>query len=368
MGEDELGMNLFLGDDFFEEEENLDNKDDKNNDVDGKSTDDKNIDDAIEDESPEGVDGDNTEDDTSDDDSDDDMSSPPLYKSLASVLHEQGVLTSVDSSDLEKVESVQDLADLITKEVKSKELADLTDLQKEAVEAFRNGVDPEFFTRQKTVENQLDSITEEILLEDQDLRRQIIYQDFINQGFSQEKANRLTERSISADDDIEDAKEALESIKSNLKDSYNKELENKKLEASKQEKEYKDRQEKLKNKILKSEEIIPGFKVNEVIKKQVYKNMIEPVGKNPVTGNDENSLMKEQRENPEDFSAKLYFVYTATKGFTDFSFFGKKEKNKAINDLERALKNNQHVITGGDPSFLDDSDSSDFVVGDKLSY
>ncbi len=365
MGEDELGMNLFLGDDFYEEDEPINNDDNKT----GNNPVINNDDEPIEDDSPEGVDGDDTEgNDTNEEDDDDNISSPPLYKSLASVLHEQGVLTSVESSDLEKVESVQDLADLITKEVKSKELSDLTDLQKEAVEAFRNGVDLEFFQKQKSVESQLDSITEEILNEDQNLRQQIIYQDFINQGFSEEKAKRLTDRSIAADDDIEDAKEALESIKNNLKENYKQELENKKLEKEKFEREYKERQEKLKNKILKSEEIIPGYKVNDVIKKQVYKNMIEPVSKNPNTGADENSLMKEQRENPDEFSAKLYFVYTATKGFTDFSFFGKKEKNKAINDLERALKNNQHVITGGDPSFIDDGDASDFVVGDKLNY
>ena len=375
MEDEGLGMGLFLDDEFFEDTnesldppekgENIQNIDE--DDVDDTKLDLNNTEDLDEDESSDKVGEDDTEDDDDLDDKEDDTSSPPLYKSLASYLHTEGVLTSVDPSELEKVESIQDLANLITKEVKSKELIDLTDLQKQAVEAFRAGINIEAFQKQKTIENNLDSITDDILTSDQDLREKLIYQDFINQGFSEQKAQRLTSRSVGADDDIEDAREALENIKKGVKDKFDQEKQYNLKETEDAQIKYDKDQALIKKNILEKEEPIKGIKINEAARKQVLSNMLNPVGKNPTTGNDENSLMKDQREN-EDFNQRLYTVYTLSKGFTDFSYFGKKEKNNTVKDIERALKNNQHITTGGSPDFLDDSNSSDFEIGDKIVF
>lgn len=368
--EEELGMNLFLGDEFYEDNDDINNNasdddanDDSNQNNDLDDSDLNNNEEPDEDTNPDGVDGDDTGDSANADD--DDSSSPPLYKSLAAHLHDEGVLSSVDSSKLENINSVQDLADLIAEEVKAKELMDLTDLQKEAVEAFRAGIDVETFKQQKIVENNLDSITEEVIVSDQELREQLIYQDFINQGFSEQKAKRLTERSIEADDDIEDAKEALENIKKGIKEKFLAEQEfNNKQKADAAAKQLSEKKA-LEKAILETEEPIKGIKLNDVARKKVLSTMMNPISKNPQTGVEENELMKDQREN-KDFSQRLYTVYALTKGFTDFSYFGKNEKNSTIKNLEKALKNNQHIIQGGDPSFLDDPNSSDFEIGDKL--
>lgn len=371
MFEDELGMNVFdLGDEFIEDETNLEPptsgeviKDTEN----ALDADDEINEEPNEENNPDKVVADNTEDDEDIDENNDDTSSPPLYKSLASYLQTEGVLTSVDSSKLEKVETVQDLANLIAEEVKSKELQDLTELQKQAVEAFRAGIDVETFQKQKTVENNLDSITEDIINSDQELRSQLIYQDFINQGFSEQKAQRLTDRSIQADDDIEDAKEALESIKKGVKERFEEEQKFKLTQKQKEQEDYITSQKLIEKTILETEEPLKGIKLNQTARKQVLTTMMNPVGKNPTTGVDENQLMKDQREN-KDFSQRLYTVYTLSKGFTDFSYFGKKERTNEIKNIERALKNNQHVLQGGDPSFLDDPNASDYDIGDKIVY
>lgn len=378
--EEELGMNLFLGDDFDYDgdESNVDpnghivdndlgdDDSEENNDESSTQNNINDEEDTNEDEDPERVVGGNTEDEDTDDDDDDvGNSSPPLYKSFASLLHKEGVLASVDSSKLEKVETIQDLANLITEEVKAKELIDLTEEQREAVEAFRSGFDVETFQRQKQTENQLNSITEDTLVENEDLRKQLIYQDFINQGFNESKALKLTERSFATDGDIEDAKEALENIRAGVKERFEEEkrynLEQARLAKEQEEKRIKE----LENSILKTEEPFAGVKLNETARKEIVKNMMVPVGKNPVTGVEENALMKSQREDPE-FSRKLYTVFTLTKGFTDFSQFGKVEGRKIQNDFDKILKNNQHVITGGDASFLDDGNSKDYEIGDNL--
>lgn len=372
MFEEELGMGVFdLGDEFIEETDNLEppvlgevikDKDDELVENEIKEEPDEDAD-----KDPDKVVGENTEDDEDIDENNDDTSSPPLYKSLASYLQTEGVLTSVDSSKLEKVETIQDLADLINEEVKVKELADLTDLQREAVQAFRAGIDVESFQKQKTIESNLDTITEDIINSDQELRSQLIFQDFINQGFSEQKAQRLTDRSIAADDDIEDAKEALENIKKGVKEKFEEEQKFRLTQKQKEQEEYIASQKLLEKTILETEEPLKGIKLNETARKQVLSTMMNPVSKNPITGVDENQLMKDQRES-KDFSQRLYTVYTLTKGFTDFSYFGKSARSNEIKNIEKALKNNQHVLQGGDPSFLDDPNANDYDIGDKILF
>jgi hypothetical protein len=362
--EEELGMiNFDLGDEFYEEDSNPNQNEDDNivvntNEIIEELDEGNNLDEVVEDD---------TEDDEDIDENNDDTSSPPLYKSLASYLQTEGVLTSVDSSKLEKVETIEALAELINEEADARVLRNFTPLQQEAIEAFKNGVDVETFKQQKIVENNLDSITEDIINSDQELRSQLIYQDFINQGFSEQKAQRLTDRSVQADDDIEDAKEALENIKKGVKDRYVEEQTYKSTQKQKEQDDYVASQKLIEKNILETEEPLKGIKLNETARKQILTTMMNPVGKNPVTGVDENQLMKDQREN-KDFSQKLYTVYTLSKGFTDFSYFGKKEKANEIKNIEKALKNNQHVLQGGDASFLDDPNASDFEIGNKILY
>lgn len=368
--EEELGMNVFdLGDEFYEEDTDPTSGEDVIKDSDDVLEADvieKDKEEPNEEENPDKVVRDDTEDEEADDDSDD-TSSPPLYKSLASYLQTEGVLASVDSSRLEKVETIQDLADLINEEADGRVLKNFTPLQQEAIKAFEAGIDAETFQKQKVVENNLDSITEDIINSDQELRSQLIYQDFINQGFSEQKAQRLADRSVAADDDIEDALEALENIKKGVKERFQEEQNFKTTQKQKEQEDYVASQKLIEKTILETEEPLKGIKLNQTARKHVLTTMMNPVGKNPTTGVDENQLMKDQREN-KDFSQRLYTVYTLSKGFTDFSYFGKSERSSEIKNIEKALKNNQHVLQGGDPSFLDDPNASDYEIGDKIVY
>ena len=61
--------------------------------------------------------------------------------------------------------------------------------------------------------NYLESIQEDAINDEgkdgENLRKQLIFQDFINRGFSEERANREVTKSFNSGNDIEDAKEAL---------------------------------------------------------------------------------------------------------------------------------------------------------------
>lgn len=89
-------------------------------------------------------------------------------------------------------------------------------------EALSAGVEPTQIQRYEQYIKALDNITEDnISAEDEageNLRKNLIYQDCINKGFSQQKAMKMVERSIKAGTDIEDAKDALQDNKTFYKD------------------------------------------------------------------------------------------------------------------------------------------------------
>lgn len=375
-GDRNLGMELFdldlndlnIDDEVQNREDddlNLDDQDDSQDDDDkdqGGDGDDSDKDDDQEDVADKDKDTDEEDDPDSDDDAS--TTSPDLYKSLVNVLAEEGVLTEV--AEDKEIKSVNDVIDLIKGEISRQEFADLNDLQREAVEAYRAGIPVEKFNKQKEIEFQLEGITDEVIAEDENLRKQLIFQEFKLKGFSDDKAQKLTERSFNADEDIEDAKSALQSLKTNLKERFNEEkeaLEQEKLAKIEREK---NQQKTIKEKVFKTDEIIKGYKINEGLKKKIYSEIYNPTNINPHNGKRENNLMKYQRENPEEFMHKLYYLFTVTKGFEDFEYFQNKEKTKGVRDLEDALKRSSHVRGGGDPSFLDDKDSFDFEIGDEL--
>jgi len=87
---------------------------------------------------------------------------------------------------------------------------------------------------------------------------------------------------------------------------------------------------------------------------------------NPDTNKPENALMKYQRENPTEFSQKLYFLWKASKGFTNLDYFGNKKASSSVKNLERAIKQSTHVSGGGDPSYSDDINASLLDIGDII--
>lgn len=72
----------------------------------------------------------------------------------------------------------------------------------------------------------LDKISEDQLSEEskeaENLRKQLIYKDFINRGYSEERAKKEVKKSLDTGNEIEDALDALQSNKDFYQESYNK--------------------------------------------------------------------------------------------------------------------------------------------------
>ena len=337
----------------IEDEENIDGSNDGVDEQNNNNTDEDLIDD------PESVVGnedsqDETEDESNQDDSDNSSSDPNLFNSITALLVEKGLL-SVDS-DI-KVEDEDAFVELFKSEIKKTQDSQFNDYQKEYLAKLEKGIPQTVIEKHDTELAQLNSVTEDALKEDVNLRHRVIYQDYVNRGYSDDKAKRLLQRSIELEEDITDSLDAIVSIKElALK---RQESEQAKLiaekEALKQQEE--SRINKIKETIKKSTEVIKDYKITDNVKNKVEKNMFEIVSTNPETNAPENILMKERRENQNDFDFKLYYLFTITNGFKNFDVLTKSSNSKVVNDLERAFKSNTRIKDPGSPAYLQDPES-----------
>ena len=68
--------------------------------------------------------------------------------------------------------------------------------------------------------------------------------------------------------------------------------------------------------------------------------------------------MKFQRENPAEFTQKLYYLWKMSNGFENLDYFKGKGRTSSVKALESAIKNSTHIQGGGNPSYNDDINAS----------
>lgn len=340
-GDDEgVDLNDFINGTFEDNTQGTDSNEDS-----GQN---ENDDDNSDEEQPpeEGVDAsefeqdstqDSTEDNTSvDDDSSADNSSSPLDL-IASTLQAEGV---IDLEEGVKVESSKQILDAVRKKIEENEFADLNDSQKLYIEALRKGV-PEEDVKQNLQNIQaLDNISTDNIEANEELAKTLVTQDFIAKGLSAEKAAKLTQRSLEAGELIEDAKEAHTSLKTLEGDRIKEETKKRTEEEAANAKSNATKLEELKGTVLKKEEFIPGFKTNSATREKVYQNMTKVVSHDK-SGNPLNALNTARAKDPEKIEMIESYLYTVTKGFTDWSTFKNKVKSNAVKDLDEKLKGTQ---------------------------
>lgn len=317
---------------------------------------------AAEGDNPEGVSSDSTE----EGDGGGKDASPQLYQTLATVLKEQGVFSSVEDSLLKDVKDVDSLVEVIKNQIKAEEFKDLTDEQKLVLQDMRAGVTPTTAGKFKTAMDQLNNIDDDLIAENEQVRFDLIYQDFIAKGFAKDQAKKFANRSFAAKEDLADAKEAKMNLIAAVTNRYNtakeKDIADAKAELDKIEAD----KSTLKKRILDTKEVMPGHELSETARKEIYSDMSKMISTNPKTGIPENALMKYQRENPLDYSHKLYFLFKVTNGFKDLSYFSGRKTTNSVKELETALRQSTHVSGGGNPSFADDKNSSFLDIGELV--
>lgn len=291
-----------------------------------------------------------------------------FYSSIASALKEEGILSDLDDETLSKIESPEDFAEAMEAQLK----AQLDERQKRIDEALQVGIEPDEIRKYEGTISYLNTITEDAIIDEsaegEKLRKQLIFQDFLNRGFSKERAQRETQKSISSGSDIEDAKEALASNKEYFKQEYDNII----AEAREAEEAEKARLKKeaadLKKAILEDKEVFEGLELDKTTREKVYNSISKPVYRDPETGEYLTAVQKYERDNRPDFLKKLGVLFTLTDGFTNLDKLvkptAKKQVRKSLRELEHTI-NTTRRNTDGSLNFMSGvSDDSESKVSD----
>lgn len=293
-------------------------------------------------------------------------SSPDVfYSSIASALKDAGVFPDLDDETVKNTKSAEDFAELIEEAAKAR----LEDQQRRVYEALNAGVPNDTVRQYEQTIQYLDSINEESLSAEGDdgenLRKQILYNDFINRGFTQDRANREIKKSFDAGTDVEDAQDALEGLRAYYKDAYSKVLD----DADKAHKAAVARQrqsaEELRKMVMEDELVLGDQKLDKNTRQRVYDAVSKPVYKDPETGKLLTQIQKFQKEKPLEFLKQIGLWYVLTDGGKDLVGFTKgkvrDEKLKAIRDLTHKIKTSSmrpdgslRFATGGDETRSED--------------
>ena len=297
-----------------------------------------------------------------------DGSSPSVYSSIANALKNDGVFPDFEDSDIEALKTPEDFAELFEKAVANR----LDERQKRIDLALGNGVEPDTVRMYEQTLQYLSSINEEVLSaeseEGENLRKQLIYNDLINKGYTQERANREIEKSFKSGSDIDDAKDALEALNKFYKDGYDKVQNEAKARVEAMKEAQRKNSEKFHKMIFEDEVKLGDTVLDKRTRQQVFDAVSKPVYKDPDTGQLLTQVQKFQKENPLEFLKQLGMWYVLTDGGKDATGLVKKqarvEKNKNIRELERKINSSSFNADGSLRYMSGTSGDSDPLLSD----
>lgn len=286
-----------------------------------------------------------------------------FYSSIAKALKEDGIFPDLDDDTINGIKDPEGFAEAIKKQIS----AGLDETQKRVNDALEVGVDPNAVQYFERAISQMEGIKEEDITNEEtgeNLRKQLILRDFMNKGYSKERAEREVKKSLDAGTDVEDAKESLEEIKKHLHKQYDDLIKEAQEEARKDEEQRKKDIEDLKNSMLDDKDVFGDLKVDKATRQKALDTVSKPVWKDPETGDYYTALHKYEKENKLDFLKYVGLIFTLTDGFKSLDGLvkekQKKEARKGISALEKVINSTQRGSDG----------NLEYVTGvnDKESY
>lgn len=273
-----------------------------------------------------------------------------FYSSIAKALKEDGIFPDLDDSIANKIKAPEDFAEVVENQIKSK----LDDRQQRIDRALNVGVEDSEINKYETALNYLDSLKDSDINDEGDkgenLRKQLIYQDFINRGYTKERAEREITKSFNAGTDLEDAKEALSSNKEYFKNSYDLLIEEAEEFAEKEREIIKEQAEALKKSILEESTLFGDINIDKSIRQKAFEAISKPKYKDPDSGELYTELQKYEKENKKEFLKNISLFFTITDGFKNIDKIVKtkvnKEMKKGIKELEHTLNNTSRNSDG----------------------
>lgn len=272
------------------------------------------------------------------------------YSSIAKALKEEGIFPDLNDEDVDGIKAPEDFVEAIEKQIQAK----FDERQKRIDSALNAGVEISEIKRYENTIDYLNSIQDSSLSDESDngekLRQQLIYQDFINRGYSKERAQREVQKSFNAGTDIEDAKEALASNKEFFKGEYDTLIREAQEEERRETQERKAQAEKLRKSILEDSKVFGDIQIDKATRQKVFDTISKPVYKDPDTGELFTAIQKYEMDHRTDFLKNIGLLFTLTDGFKNLDKLVKnkvkREVKKGIRDLENIINNTSRAADG----------------------
>lgn len=336
-----------------EEEVETPGSDDKKQKEKDNTTEDVDPEYLFEDKAPESVgsgkDNEGKEDTASDNDANG-TSPNNFYSSIANACAVDGIFPNLDDETIKKAVDAESFSNLIEAEINAR----FDEKQKRISQALENGVEPTDIKKYESTLNYINTITDAAIAEESEkgeqLRYNLIYQDFINKGITPDKAKKFADRTVDAGTDVEDAKEALLSNKEFFSNAYNKMLQDAQQKADEDKAEREKNAKELERTLMKDKQLFGDMEISNDIRKKAFDSVSKPVYKDPETGDYMTAIQKYESEHRAEFLKYTGLIFAMTNGFKDFDSFAKgkvkKEVKKGLRELEQTLNNTRRNNDG----------------------
>ena len=264
-----------------------------------------------------------------------------FYSSIAEALKDDGIFPDFNDDEIKGVKTPEDFAELFEKAVSAR----FDERQKRIDSALGTGADPDKVRMFEQTLDYLSSITDDDLKSETDegekLRKQLIYNDLLNKGYSNERIQREMEKSFKSGSDIDDAKDALAELNKFYRNGYDSLVNESKEKAENARKAREKEADEFRKMILDNDISLGDTKLDKRTRQRIFDAVSKPVYKDPDTGQLLTQIQKYQKENPLEFLKQLGMWYVLTDGGKSVDGLVKSqirtERNKGIKELERKI-------------------------------
>ena len=284
-----------------------------------------------------------------------------FYSSITDALVVDGIFPDLDKETIQNVKTPEDFQKIIEEQINAR----FTEKEKRINDALNNKVEPSVIQQYESTIDYLNNINDDSLSaedeEGENLRRQLIYNDYLNRGFSKTRAEKMVNDAINNGTDVDDAKDALQGIKDFYNNKYKEILDSAKENEKKLAEERTKQSENLKKSIMEDKNLYGDVDVDKATRTKIYDFITKPVHKDS-NGNYMTALQKYQSENTIEAMKNFAICYTLTNGFKDWSKLGSKQAKR---EVKKGLANLEKVINS---TSRNNDGSLGFVSFDESSY
>lgn len=284
-----------------------------------------------------------------------------FYSSITDALVVDGIFPDLDKETIQNVKTPEDFQKIIEEQINAR----FTEKEKRINDALNNKVEPSVIQQYESTIDYLNNINDDSLSaeneEGENLRRQLIYNDYLNRGFSKTRAEKMVNDAINNGTDVDDAKDALQGIKDFYNNKYKEILDSAKENEKKLAEERTKQSENLKKSIMEDKNLYGDIDVDKSTRTKIYDFITKPVYKDS-NGNYITALQKYQSENTIEAMKNFAICYTLTNGFKDWSKLGSKQAKR---EVKKGLANLEKVINS---TSRNNDGSLGFVSFDESSY